>query len=245
MTASKRTKSTRPAGSSAPTRRPAAARRQTLTRAAVLRAALDIADEGGFATLTIRKLAASLGVTPMAIYRHCRSKEEITDGIVDLVVGLSAPTRHEHRDWRRWMRRTLGIMRAALREHPGVIPLLGTPAGFGPNALRVLNDMFTVLLDAGLPGPRAIAAVYALISYTVGSAAIVNAARRPGRKASAIETGHWFRGAVDGYGGGRDDELPTLTRLLPHLDQWASDEQFEDGLNRFIATLEEEISHGT
>jgi AcrR family transcriptional regulator len=222
----------------------AGAKRKTLTRAAVFQAALDIADEGGFSTLTIRKLGASLGVTPMAIYRHCRSKEEITDGIVDLVVGQSAPTRHEHSDWREWLRRTLGIMRGALREHPGVIPLLGTPAGFGPNALRVLNNILTVLLDAGLPGPRAISAVYALISYTVGSAAIVNAARRPGRKASTIETGRWFRGAVDQYGAERDAELPTLTGLLPHLDQFASDEQFQHGLDRIIATVEEEIARG-
>lgn len=244
MTPPKRPKRPPPAARAVPrTKRPVAVRK-TLTRAAVFQAALDIADEGGFSTLTIRKLAASLGVTPMAIYRHCRSKEEITDGIVDLVVGQSAPTRHEHRDWRPWLRRTLGIMRAALRRHPGVIPLLGTPAGFGPNALRVLNDMFTVLLGAGLAGPRAISAVYALISYTVGSAAIVNAARRPGRKASTIETGRWFRGAVDGYGARRDDELPTLTRLLPHLDQFASDEHFEDGLDRIIATLESEISRG-
>jgi AcrR family transcriptional regulator len=216
--------------------------RETLNRGAVFQAALDVADEDGFAALTIRKLAATLGVTPMAIYRHCRSKEEITDGIVDLVVGQSAPTRHEHEDWREWLRETLSIMRAALRAHPGVIPLLGTPAGFGPNALRVLNDMLRVLLDAGLPGPRAIEAVYRLLSYTVGSAAIVNAARRPGRKAGAIETGRWFRGAVDRYPGERDAELPTLSTLLPYLDQFASDEQFQHGLDRMIAALEEEIT---
>jgi AcrR family transcriptional regulator len=215
--------------------------RATLTRAAVLAAALRIADTEGLPALTIRKLATAVGVTPMAVYRHCRNKAEITDGILDLVVGQSAPTRHDSRDWAEWLRITLRIMRRALRAHPGVIPLLGTPAGFGPNALRVMNDMLSVLRGAGLPNERAVQAVYVLISYTVGGAAIVNAARRPGRGASRIETGRWFRQAVERFEGDAASELPALVALSSKLGEFASDEQFHHGLAQLIAALGAEI----
>jgi len=72
---------------------PNAEPRTPLRRERVLRAAVDLADTGGIASLSMRRLAQELGVEAMSLYRHVRNKVDIVDGMVDLVfveVGLPA-----------------------------------------------------------------------------------------------------------------------------------------------------------
>ena len=64
-----------------------ARRREPLTRERVLQAALKLADQGGLESLSMRKLGQELGVEAMALYYHFANKDEVLDGIVDLVFG--------------------------------------------------------------------------------------------------------------------------------------------------------------
>ncbi|HEY6799153.1 MAG TPA: TetR family transcriptional regulator, partial [Agromyces sp.] len=64
---------------------PETERRAPLTRARVLRTAVELVDEAGVASLTMRRLAEQVGVEPMSLYYHVPNKEAILDGIVDLV----------------------------------------------------------------------------------------------------------------------------------------------------------------
>jgi AcrR family transcriptional regulator len=66
-------------------------RRARLNRDRVLRAAVALADEAGIEALSMRKLADELGVVPVALYKHVASKEELLDGMVDIVVGEVDP----------------------------------------------------------------------------------------------------------------------------------------------------------
>ena len=66
-------------------------RRTRLNRDRVLRAAVALADEAGIEALSMRKLAEELGVVPMALYKHVASKEELLDGMVDIVIGEVGP----------------------------------------------------------------------------------------------------------------------------------------------------------
>ena len=98
--------------------------RARLTRAAVVGRALALADESGLDTLTIRKLATELGVTPMALYWHFRGKEELLDGLVervwsemDLTVDRAAP-------WTEQIRALLESLLRVLRAHPATPDLL-------------------------------------------------------------------------------------------------------------------------
>src|SRR5215468_10136068 len=68
-----------------------AGRRATLSRDRVLRAAVALADEAGIESLSMRKLAKELGVVPMALYKHVASKEELLDGMVDIVMAEIDP----------------------------------------------------------------------------------------------------------------------------------------------------------
>lgn len=92
--------------------------RTPLSRDRVLRAAIDVADAGGIASLTIRSLAQALGVKPMSVYHYVANKDEILDGIVDIVfseIDIPPPDG----DWQKEMLRRGVSARRVLRVHPG------------------------------------------------------------------------------------------------------------------------------
>src|SRR6516162_9394886 len=98
--------------------------RTRLTRAAVVDRALRLADADGMDALTIRKLAGELGVTPMALYWHFRSKDELLEGLaervwseIDIAVDRSAP-------WPAQLRGLLESLLQVLRAHPAAPQLL-------------------------------------------------------------------------------------------------------------------------
>src|SRR5215216_7090429 len=103
-----------------------AAKRVTLTPQMVVERALVLADSEGLEAVTIRRLAKELGVTPMALYWHFRSKDELLDGMaasifeeVDLSVDASV-------GWQEQLRAMLGSMLGVLRAHPFIAILLST-----------------------------------------------------------------------------------------------------------------------
>ncbi len=143
--------------------------RTPLSRERVLHAAMEVADEGGLSALTIRTLATTLGVKPMAVYHHVANKDAILDGVVDLVFG-----EFEHAapggDWRAEMRRRSHSVRSVLRRHPWAIPLLQSRTHPGPETLRHLNADLGTLREAGF-SVEMTAHAYALIdSYVYGFA---------------------------------------------------------------------------
>src|SRR6476646_6392174 len=94
-----------------------------LSRDLVLAGAIRVADAGGIGALTIRTLAQELGVKPMSMYHYVANKDEIIDGIVDLVYGeIDLPVPGE--DWRTQMRLRAGSARRVLANHPWATPLL-------------------------------------------------------------------------------------------------------------------------
>jgi AcrR family transcriptional regulator len=144
-------------------------RREPLSRARVLRGALAVADAGGLGSLTIRSLAAELGAKPMSVYYHVASKEEILDGLVDLVfeeIELPVPGR----DWRSEMCRRADSARAVLRRHRWAIGLLESRRRPGPANLRHHDTVLATLRAAGFSAALT-AHAYALIdSYVYGFA---------------------------------------------------------------------------
>ena len=123
-------------------------RRPGLSRERVLRAAVAVADAGGITGLTIRSLAQELGVKPMSVYYHVANKDEILDGIVDIVFSeIELPTIGG--DWRAEMRRRAHSARTALRHHRWAIGLLESRTAPGPATLRHHDAVLGTLLAAG------------------------------------------------------------------------------------------------
>ena len=149
--------------------RPAAERRVPLSRDRVLRAAIGIADEGGLETLTMRTLGQELGVGPMALYRHARNKEDIVDGIVDLVFGeIDVPDPAV--DWRTAMRERAVSVREVLSRHRWAVALMESRTNPGPANLRHHDAVIGNLRAAGFDMAMAAHAYSLLDSYIYGFA---------------------------------------------------------------------------
>ena len=144
-------------------------RRTPLSRERILEGAIRVADNGGLASLTIRSLAQTLGVKPMSVYHYVDGKDEIIDGIVDLVFGqMDLPAAQG--DWRTEMHRRCSSARSVLRRHPWAIPLLQARTSPGPATLRHLDAVIGCLRGAGF-SLELTAHAYAVIdSYVYGFA---------------------------------------------------------------------------
>ena len=109
--------------------------RAPLSRERVLRAALVLADTSGIESLTMRRLGQELGVEAMSLYNHVNDKEDILDGLVDLVFSeIASPS--ERVPWKTGARRGAVSAREALRRHPWATSLMHSRANPGPASLR-------------------------------------------------------------------------------------------------------------
>jgi AcrR family transcriptional regulator len=144
-------------------------KRVRLSRERVLRAALAVADLGGLGALTIRSLATELGTKPMSVYYHVANKDEILDGLVDLVFDeIELPVAGH--PWRAEMRRRADSARAVLGRHRWAIGLLESRTTPGPATLRHHDAVLATLRAAGF-SRELTAHAYALVdSYVYGFA---------------------------------------------------------------------------
>jgi len=175
------------------------ARRTPLSRPRVLQAAVALADEAGLEAFSMRGLAQELGVVPMALYKHVANKEELLDGMVDIVFGeIESPS--SDLDWRSAMRRRAISAREALKRHSWAIGLMET-RNPGPANLRNHNAVMGCLREAGFSFETAIHAYsvqdaylygFALQEKTLGFETPEAAGEAAQRRAEAI-------GALDDY----------------------------------------------
>ncbi len=142
-------------------------RRTPLSRDLVLETAMRLADQGGLESLSMRKLGQELGVEAMALYYHFADKDEIVDGMVDLVfteVELATATP----DWRTAMRRRAISLRDALLRHRWAIGLMESRRNPGPANLKH-HDAVIGSLRAGGFDIAMVAHAYSLLdSYIYG-----------------------------------------------------------------------------
>jgi AcrR family transcriptional regulator len=135
----------------------------------VLRGALAIADASGTGALTIRSIARELGVKPMSLYHYVAGKDEILDGIVDLVFSeIELPSAGG--DWQSEMRRRAISARRALRRHPWAIGLLQSRTNPGAATLRHHDATIGTLRGAGFSVAMTAHAYALLDSYVYGFA---------------------------------------------------------------------------
>src|SRR5512146_870849 len=112
-----------------------AGRRARLSRDQVLEAALAIADQSGLGGLTMQTIGRQLDAEAMSLYRHVRNKEEILDGLIDLVfaeIELPPP----RTPWRAAMRERAISFRQVLARHPWAVGLLQSASRPGPASLH-------------------------------------------------------------------------------------------------------------
>jgi AcrR family transcriptional regulator len=146
-----------------------APRRATLTRDRVLRTAMDLADEEGIESLSIRKLARVLGVNPMSLYNHVADKDDLLDGLADIAVGeIAAPSSGD--EWRSAMRRRALSAREMLERHPWAAGLIDSRTNSSPVRLRYPETVLRSLRQAGFSVEMSLRAFFTLDSYIYGFA---------------------------------------------------------------------------
>jgi AcrR family transcriptional regulator len=130
-------------------REEASGRRVRVTRDRALRAAVALADEAGLESLTMRSLAQELGVVPMALYKHVANKDDLIDGMVDIIIGEIDPA-IAGADWRSAVRERILSARRALLRHPWARAAIESRTTMTPVVLGYMESMIGLFRAGGL-----------------------------------------------------------------------------------------------
>lgn len=208
--------------------------RSTLSRSRVLEAAIEFADHNGMEAFTIRKLAAALGVGPMTIYHYVPSKEEIIDGMVDIVFSeIDLPPIDQ--DWKRAIRKRCISARQVLNRHPWASPFMESRTSPGAAMLGHHEAVLGCFRRGGLSLQMTAHAYAILDSYVYGFAleeASLPAGGGEGMAEAAEDVARAFNA----------DEYPYLLELtVEHVLQpgYNFGASFEFGLDLIIDGIDE------
>jgi AcrR family transcriptional regulator len=141
-----------------------------VTRHDVLVAALDLIDRDGLDDLSMRKLAAELGIETMSLYKRVASKDDLLTGIAELiweeVAAASAPTD----DWGEWLRSYGHAIRSTVRKHPNAVPLLVGIDVLPPAMLEVCATQLERSSPGWPPSQDAVGAMCTVTAFALGTA---------------------------------------------------------------------------
>lgn len=126
-----------------------ATRRAGLNRDRVLRAAVALADEAGIEAVSMRNLAQRLGVVPMALYNHVANKDELLDGMVEIIVGEIHPP-IDGTGWKDAIRQRILSARQALLRHRWAAAVIESRTHAPPIVLDYMNSLVGMFRAGGL-----------------------------------------------------------------------------------------------
>ena len=144
----------------------------TISREDIVGAAVEIVSAGGYEEMTIRSLAAELGVAPMSLYRHIRDKDDLLDEVVDRLLALAWRPSPAEDDWQPWLIEAAAKLRQFLVSQPAALHVYLSHPVVSPAAIERMNTMLDVLRRTGADEQAARRAYGALHTYTIGFAAV-------------------------------------------------------------------------
>jgi AcrR family transcriptional regulator len=210
-------------------------RRPQLTRERVVAEALTVIAEEGVSALTMRTLAARLGVVPGALYRHVRNKEQLQDLVLDGVLAEVDCNLDPSQAWTQQLTVLAHRLRAVLEAHPGIAGLLQLRDPLGPHSLAVAEAFLARLQAAGFGDHQAGLAYFLIVDYTTGFAAgsppISTNEQRVRDQATRTRLHQFFRSLPA-------DRFPALVALGPHVWVDNRDERFTAGLEMLVDGLQ-------
>jgi TetR/AcrR family transcriptional regulator, tetracycline repressor protein len=199
-----------------------------LTANQVVAEARRIAARQGVQSLTMRRLADALGVVPNALYTYFPDKDAILDAVLDDLLGDVEPSGRGS-SWRRSLASLMSSYRRILLRQSGLIALTVSRPMYGPNALRLREDMLTLLRKGHLDDADAVSAYLALFAYTTGFVAF-ETARVPGKRdAEQRIDGQRLHASLP------EETFPSTRALATRLAKRPGDREFMRGLHGVIA----------
>ncbi|WP_329095935.1 TetR/AcrR family transcriptional regulator C-terminal domain-containing protein [Actinomadura citrea] len=189
---------------------------EKLTRAAVLDRALKLADADGLDTVTIRRLAQELGVTPMALYWHFKNKEQLLVGMLDAVFGQVTADIDPAEPWQRRLRIMVEALTAEFRRHPWISEISQTTdKNASENFLRATDVALELLGEAGFPVDRG----FQIATHLLGGVVNLIATQPSGTGSGCGDTAGLRRDkrlALETAAAGRYPRLEEYARTLEH-----------------------------
>jgi TetR/AcrR family transcriptional regulator, tetracycline repressor protein len=217
-----------PAAEHSPSTRRRVGRPQRLTRKQVVATARRIAASETVEKLTMRRLSDALGVMPNALYTYFPDKATILDAVLDDLLGDVKGTRR-NLTWRQGVVSLMASYRRLLLAQPGLIALTVSRPMVGPNALRVREDLLTLLRSGALGEADTVTAYFALFAYTTGFVAF-ETSRPPGRRdAKQRAQAHQLHATLP------EEAFPSTRALATRLARRPGDAEFRRGLRSVIA----------
>ena len=141
--------------------------REPLSRERVLEAAVALADRDGVDSLSMRKLAQELHVVPMALYKHVVNKDELLDGMIDVVVTEIDPP-IDGAEWKTAVRERILSARRALLRHPWASRVMESRTEPTPTVLGYMDSMIGMFLAGGFTIDQVHHAMHAMGSRLMG-----------------------------------------------------------------------------
>jgi AcrR family transcriptional regulator len=144
----------------------------SISREDIVDAAVTIVEAGGYEEMSIRSLAADLGVAPMSLYRHIRDKDDLLQEVVSRLLAPVWRPAVSADDWQEWIAEAAASLRQFLVNQPAALHVYLRHPVVSPAAVERMDAMMGVLRRAGLDEATARAAYGALHTYTIGFAAL-------------------------------------------------------------------------
>jgi AcrR family transcriptional regulator len=216
-------------------------RRPALTRRDVLVTALRLIDDDGVEALSMRRLGKALGRDPMRLYRFAASKDELLDGVVELVLAELEVPAADSSDWLQVLRRTGHAFRRLALAHPHVVPLLvtrplATPLALRPlGTLRPLEALLELLVDAGFQAGGALHAYRLYMGFLQGH--VLNELQE--RVHAPEETDDMLRLGLHRLPA---REFPRLRSLAAELVAYNGAAELDEGLDIILAGLRRQLT---
>ncbi|HEY6892190.1 MAG TPA: TetR/AcrR family transcriptional regulator [Solirubrobacter sp.] len=212
--------------------------RPRVTRAAIVAAAITLADEEGLSAVSIRRVAAALDTRPMGLYSHIGRKDDLVDLMIDHVAGdFLLETVPE--DWREALSEIAHRTRAACLRHPWLVAAMDHRPEFGPNAVRHFEQSLAAVSSLDIAPAEALTILRTVDKFTLGQV-IDQLSHHAMRQREALTDVEWARAATE-----RLDQLiasgefPNLARVGSEvaIEAAAHEESFEAGLDWLLAGI--------
>jgi AcrR family transcriptional regulator len=217
-----------------------------LSRHAIVRAAMTLADAQGLAAVSLRNVGAVLGAGPMRLYRYISTKDELLELMVDAVYGETLTGKIRSADWLRTLRAIGLTTRRAAQRHPWFVDLLGGRPHHGPNALAYTELVLAALSLA--PGLQDIDSVMlaakTVNAYLIGAIrselAELRAERDSGMDKAAWQTasGPYMQRML------ATGKFPTLSRVVRDATHRPLATVFAEGFDRVLDGIAGRVARG-
>ena len=144
----------------------------TISRQQIVDTAMSVVKSAGYEEMSIRGLAAQMGVAPMSLYRHVRDKDDLLDEVVDRLLSKMWRPRASPDDWQAWMLEAADKLRHFLVSEPAALHVYLQHPVVSPVAIERMEAMMNVFRSVASRESDAMRAYAAVHTYTIGFAAL-------------------------------------------------------------------------